>query len=453
MGVASLASHLDATSVAAFAAVAASAFLGSAISGYACCEGAYVATMLGFALAFASVSCGAVFRRPVVPAETVTVTVTSKENTGIVRAGADLTTPKHKIEKSSHGSCLVGLGRLCCCMCSTKDERNQKPVLQESTPVDGLLPWMRVGSSGNLGGSLEKNVAPLGRRQDLPERILEAHVAGRSIEAARILDAFGDDAAVSPARRIRLTASAVMQTFTSLREARQATQDKGSAWKEVCDGGFELLYKYERNSGRLDFIGQASLNVNPFRLWVVLREFDLSPSFMPTTKTCKSLATIDAESEFYHSVNKPFLPMMPQTEAYMERTYVDILEDFGALMILAESVKPGATDHEGCPVPPTPHRMKRISSQGRDILTPLAANRTALTVSRRLEAPFRFLPDMAVRKAIQSFGQGLFSRLNSVVTAWEDSSYAARAETGSRAAHYTDLQKRVEAAVGRQMAA
>eukprot|EP00929_Paragymnodinium_shiwhaense_P112771 TRINITY_DN81040_c0_g1_i1.p1 TRINITY_DN81040_c0_g1~~TRINITY_DN81040_c0_g1_i1.p1 ORF type:complete len:435 (+),score=63.06 TRINITY_DN81040_c0_g1_i1:79-1383(+) len=334
---------------------------------------------------------------------------------------------------------------------SQTGDRQEKPEQDPSGVAQGCLSGVlaclyevadgfRRRARSSSGSDLQDSVTV---RQSVPDpsgcsRLLEQ---GRYMQALRILDAFADDSAVPDAAFIREVAGNVNDTLSTL---ERAAQDPGAGWKESNQEGLQMLYKYDQKTGQVELIGNMEFSCPPLHLWALAREFDLCPAWNRSTLTCACRGRFEGESELYFSENKPLIKgFFKPTECYLERTYVDTLEECGRLLVLSRSPPLEATSHKDATIPAPSAKVKRITSTGQDILTPLSENSVRFTIHRLIQSPFRGLPDWVVRKGANSSAKSAATNLRGVLEAFQGGEHERRVREGPRAEYYSAIQLRI----------
>jgi len=136
--------------------------------------------------------------------------------------------------------------------------------------------------------------------------------------------------------------------------------------------------------------------------------------------------------------------MLPATETYVEKTYIDALFEHGSLFVLSDAPPDEALVHKGVNIPAPPPRVKRIRSNGRDVITPVSAYRTKFTVHRQIRTPMPYLPTRVVGMAVGVFVTGVMTRLRSVMRNWAGSEYEQLVMRGPRADYYAGIAVEID---------
>eukprot|EP00401_Gymnodinium_catenatum_P040818 CAMPEP_0117621794 /NCGR_PEP_ID=MMETSP0784-20121206/87815_1 /TAXON_ID=39447 /ORGANISM="" /LENGTH=412 /DNA_ID=CAMNT_0005425725 /DNA_START=120 /DNA_END=1355 /DNA_ORIENTATION=+ len=290
----------------------------------------------------------------------------------------------------------------------------------------------------------------LGARQCEHDRavaaILDTESSGRILEALRLLDAYGTDGAVPSAGRIRQVAAAVDETLRNFERARASSRMPRSGWQEWNLPGVDLVYNYDWYTGGVELLADATLDFEPVRLWALFREFDLVPIWT-NASTSVVLERFGNENEFYHVISAALMSLLSPTEVYTERNYIDLLDEHGVMLVLANTPPLEALEHCGVAIPKEASPVKRVVTHGRDMLMPVSPTRTRFVLYRKLVTPFPYLPSWAVGIAASIMVNDQMSKLYAARDKWEGGDHDQRMSSGSRALYYAAVHARLEAAM------
>lgn len=291
---------------------------------------------------------------------------------------------------------------------------------------------------------------PQGVSSSAAQAIANARDLGRYLEAVRLLDDCGSDEVWPEAAHLREVAEAVTSTA---RERAESAGPLPPGWQEREAPGLRLRFLYDPHSGDVRFIADLRLEFEALKVWSLFREFDLSPSFMPRTIKSEVLQTFSGNCALYRFLNKPVMRLMACTEALQERNYVDALEEHGAMFVVGLPPPLTELSYRSVALPPVPPKVKRITSEARDVFEPLSPTSTMMTVERKLKTPFRFVPTGVIGMLSTTLVKAQHSQLVDALSKWESSEQCERTRSGQRAPYYAQLRLRLDAAAERKAAA
>ncbi|CAK0828243.1 unnamed protein product [Prorocentrum cordatum] len=196
-------------------------------------------------------------------------------------------------------------------------------------------------------------------------------------------------------------------------------------------------------------VGNITLDVEPLKLWTLLREFDLLPTWNASSIGVDVEASFASHCDFYHCRNKPVVPrFMNPTESYLERTYVDALAEHGKLMVVGRCPAQSTSQHCGLDIPPVPRKVNRVFATSCDVLTPMKEKQVLLTSHRKLKTPVRNLPLWVVRQGASTLTKGNVTGFQKALESWDGSQFAERVRSGPRMEYYAQLRQQLLAAAG-----
>jgi len=218
----------------------------------------------------------------------------------------------------------------------------------------------------------------------------------------------------------------------------------GAGWEGASGPGYKVLYKYDGSTGEVEVVANITLDVEPLKLWTLLREFDLMPTWHASFKDVDLEASFASQCDFYHSQNKAIVRgVMNPTESYIERTYVDALAEHGRLVVVGQCPQQSASQHCGMDIPPAPRNVNRVVATTCDVVTPMSEKQVMLTSHRKLKTPVRHLPQWVVRQAASILTNGNLASFQKALESWDDSDFAERLRSGQRAEYYAQLRQQL----------
>lgn len=277
------------------------------------------------------------------------------------------------------------------------------------------------------------------------QQVRAAQQAGRYLEANRLLDASGGDAPIGAdaVRHIRETQSRVEEALELLKRADEGG-GSDSGWSETSGPGYRVLYKYDGSTGEVEVVANITLDVEPLKLWTLLREFDLMPTWNASFQGVDLEASFASQCDFYHAQNKAIVRgVMNPTESYIERTYVDALAEHGKLIVVGQCPQQSASQHCGLDIPPVPRKVNRVVATSCDVVTPMNEKQVMITSHRKLKTPVSHLPQWVVRQAASILTNGNLTSFQKALESWDDSDFAERLRSGQRAEYYAQLRQQL----------
>lgn len=192
-------------------------------------------------------------------------------------------------------------------------------------------------------------------------------------------------------------------------------------------------------------LGEYTLKMEALKMWALIHEFDLAPRWLPNCKESRRLHSFAPHHELYRVDFSPPVPLLSPMVIYQERSYFDLLNEHGYLLVVVESPDAGVEDWQGVGLPPDGQGVRRIQQRLRNVVRPTAQGETALTWHLRWETGIRYLPDWLVGKvAAMSIGK-LRASLETVESRWASGGWEQRVESGPNAEYYKVLRRRIGA--------
>lgn len=284
----------------------------------------------------------------------------------------------------------------------------------------------------SFGGWLSKNSLEVQRLLGL----------GRVFDAERLLR--GPEQGHLPAA----DAASLQQVIAAARLfVRESESVAGEGWRECGYAGVHT--RGDISSGFVELMGSEVLDADPLQLWAVFCEFDLSPMVLTKNEFAHPIYKFTASRELYHFRTQPFIPhMMPSTEAFQDRHYVDGLDGpQGFLVCVGFAIPVDGNEFEGVDMPPPPSGYKRITTEGRTMIRPEYKEgklRSVVTWYRKLSVP-SLMPEWVFFTAARREYQALMNNHQRVLKAWKGSAHEQRVLHGPRARYYAELRSRLEA--------
>eukprot|EP00928_Gymnodinium_smaydae_P050260 TRINITY_DN33835_c0_g1_i1.p1 TRINITY_DN33835_c0_g1~~TRINITY_DN33835_c0_g1_i1.p1 ORF type:complete len:468 (-),score=83.25 TRINITY_DN33835_c0_g1_i1:195-1598(-) len=282
------------------------------------------------------------------------------------------------------------------------------------------------------------------------DQIRAAEDKGRVLEAQRLLNAFGNDAGVAEAARIRSLAAVAEETIEGLEMARAAACDPGSGWQQKDESGIQLIYRYDWSTGSVEAVGSAVVDIPPLMLWALFREWDLSFEWLQGCLQSHHLAKITEETDMYHMVNKALLPVLSPTESILIRNYVDVLDEHGALVIIGNAPDENETSYQGVDLPLPEKGRRRVMSTVRNVLRPISDAQSMFVVRIKVDTPFRYLPSAIIGTVVSLAVKRFMSGISRAWDNWDSSSIGNRVKSAARAEYYAELKVRIDEEVARR---
>lgn len=297
-----------------------------------------------------------------------------------------------------------------------------------------------------------------------PEEAVDAVHAmdreGRALEASRLLDKLCVDAHVSEAvaARIRGHAQSVTEFEANRRAAskeRRPSKERlagapvappsAPQWSRREEGDLKLNYKYNQSTGSVEVLGQYTLKMEAVKMWVLIHEFDLAERWLPNCKVARKLHSFAPNRELYRVDFSPPVPVLSPMVIFQERSYFDLLNEHGYLLVMVESPDAGADSWKGVGLPPDGQGVRRIQQRLRNVVMPTAQGDTALTWHMQWETGIRYLPDWLIGKLATMAISKLRASLETVPARWASGGWEQRVESGPNAEYYRNLRQRIGA--------
>jgi len=275
---------------------------------------------------------------------------------------------------------------------------------------------------------------------------------GRALEASRLLGKLCGDAHVSEtmAARIRATARSV-EEFEAKRRAASKERVGGepaasaSGWSKRVEGDLVIDYSYCASTGSVEVLGHYPMKMDALKLWALIHEFDLASGWLPNCKEARKLYSFARHRELYRVDLSPPVSLLSPMVMFQERSYFDLLNEHGYLMVVVESPDAGVDSWQGVELPPDGHGVRRIKQRLRNVVRPTASGETSLTWHLICETGIRHMPDWLVGKVASLSVGRLRASLDTVGARWASGGWEQRVASGPNAEYYRTLRQRIGA--------